>query len=402
MTELLENPANTTYIDPTDPENWRFNLVLNPNYIFKGNLKVQGLNTRSTKQREAQIHLSQNDHKNTLSAKARKNITFALNWLYASAKTKYVWSERHRQTFSFKVNFITLTIPSKSGEIVHRSLVEAKIHENGKLLNNPSYSLFEQDLRKDVVDEKIFQRCINSFLTYMRKYHSLGNYVWKIEAQINGQLHIHLSTDQYIKYQDINIVWNRILQKNGLLDNHFAKFGNFNPPSTDVHSTKKMFNAIAYIGGYMAKDPNFCKQYNGRIWGCSCGLSPANKLRYEATVQEWKELKKEIISKGFEWKECIVRDKEDTPVASAGFLFYLKKNDCFNIVNPTIKRQYMKHREFIQSKTPKQKAEYMVLDLFGEENFISVENNIPGTLAENEEIKIIIPEQLTIFDEQNF
>lgn len=376
-------------------------LVLHPNYIFKGNLKVpNAVTTRTTKQRQSECHLLENNHKNVLSSKARKNIAFALNWLYACAKTKYVWSAKHRKTFAFKVNFITLTIPSSSGEILSRSLVEPKLSENGYLVNNPSFSIFEEDKYKDVVNEKIFQMCINSFLTYMRKFHNLGNYVWKVEAQINGQLHIHLSTDQYIKYSDINFVWNRILAKHGLLDVYFNKFGNYNPPSTDVHSTKKMYNAIAYISSYMAKDPNFTQQYGGRIWGCSRGLSPSNKLKVNAKIEQWKELKSELIKNNIEWKECIVKDKEGSPVASAGFLFLLKKYQAFNFINPMIREQYHKHREYIQSLTKKQKSEYMVVDLFGENQFIEPEKPNIERIQDIPEPVIFIPEQLTIFNHQ--
>ena len=218
-------------------------IVINPNYLFKGNLNFGVEKVRTERQKANECNLLANDHNQTLSKKARKNIQFCLNWMYASARTKTVWNERTRTTFTFKTNMITLTIPSKDGSIVPRNEMEEFMYKDGKRLNNPNFKPITEDQRTNIVDEKTFQTCFNSFLTYMRKFKGLGNYLWKLEAQHNGQLHIHLTTDQYIKWNEIRDVWNKILQKNNLLDVYFSKRGHFTPNSTDVHSTKNMYNA---------------------------------------------------------------------------------------------------------------------------------------------------------------
>lgn len=379
---LLAN-GSYTIINSFIPKDERTSkLSITPTYIFKCNAST-GKKERTARQIENQINLQDNQHKNVLSVKARKNIIRSLNWLYTCAKWKTVWSKADNKSFHFKINFITLTIPSKSGSIHSRKEVEEFIYEKGVQLPNPNMLVFPDELTDDIVDEKLFQKCLNTWLTYARKYFYLGNYVWKIEGQKNGQLHIHLSSDQFINHKKLQDSWNRILQKNGLLDVYYSKFGNYSPNSTDVHSTKKMYNAVAYIGGYMKKDPNFCKQFNGKIWGCSTALMPSNKVNCEFNLDEFNNFKNEIKANKIEYSECFVVDKEGTVIASVGHLFLLKKYDIKNFISPKIKKAYSDHTRYVKSFQKKPPPEYYQIDLFGERTkVIYNENTVNSAVSE--------------------
>lgn len=361
------------------------NVTITPTYIFKSNatyIKKE----RSSAQRAAQSFLAHNNHNNELSHKAQKNIMRSLNWLYYCAKWKTVWSKRENKSFHFKVNFITLTIPSKLGSIVERKYIEEFIYTNGKKSVNPDFISYLDDAYSHVVDEKLFQECLHTWLTYARKYFYLGNYVWKIEAQKNGQLHIHISSDQFIRHDLLRNSWNRILQKKGLLDEFFKTNSHYNPNSTDVHSTKNMYNAVAYIGGYMKKDPNFCKQFNGRIWGCSKALAPARKVKIQFSKSDFQSFKNEIKHKKIQYTECVVKDKSGTPVAMVGHLFLLKKYDSKNFIHSKVKKAYRDHTKFVKSKTPKPPADYYAMDLWGEKTIVrynSINSDVVATVEEN-------------------
>ncbi len=226
--------ANDVYIKPTY-------FVIKPQFSGFGK-------ARSLKQVENEKNLKDNKKKADLSKKATSNLRNSINWLIHSAKFKRVWSKRDNKAFWFKVNFITLTIPPQAF---------------------------------GVVSEKEFQKCLNTWLVYARKYFYLHNYVWKIEAHADSRLHIHITTDTFINYRKLRDSWNRILASNELLEAHFDRFGNYDPNSSDVHAIHKVNKIAAYMCEYMIKKPNLPEGYKGRIWSCSYSLSQKNKCHVE-------------------------------------------------------------------------------------------------------------------------
>jgi hypothetical protein len=185
-------------------------------------------------------NLKNNATRGLISQKSKSRLKKSINWLVMSAVKKKAFSLKTTNTFNFKVNFITLTIPPQ---------------ENG------------------LIEEKEFKSLINTWLTYHRTYSKLNNYVWKIEKHKDNRLHIHITTDTYIHYKKIKDSWNLILQRGGFLEYHFAKFGNYCPNSTDVHSIKKVKKLAAYLVKYMAKSNEEDPMYNGRVWSCSLKIS---------------------------------------------------------------------------------------------------------------------------------
>lgn len=185
-------------------------------------------------------NLKQNSTRGLLSDKAKQKLKGSINWLVVAAQKKTVKSLKTNNSYKFKINFITLTIPPQ---------------EEG------------------LVDEKKFKTILNTWLTYQRKMNKLNNYVWKIEKHKDNRLHIHILSDTFLHHRNVRESWNLILQRNGLLEFHNKKHNNFNPNSTDVHSIKQVKKVAAYVVKYMSKNGEADKLYNGRVWSCSSKIS---------------------------------------------------------------------------------------------------------------------------------
>lgn len=201
--------------------------------------------SRSFAQFQNEKNLLDNSHKGKLSIKATKGLRSSINWLLCSAEKKPVYCKLKDYWFDFKVNFVTLTLPDTSVPI----------------------------------GIKDFQnKLMNPWLTNMRKNYGLNNYVWKIEFQKNGKIHVHITTDTFLHWRKIRSTWNSLLKLNGWMDDFKRKFGHDDPNSTDVHSVRNIKNLGAYICKYMVKDSGAKEGFRGRIWGCSQALSQVGKL----------------------------------------------------------------------------------------------------------------------------
>ena len=135
-------------------------------------------------------------------------------------------------------------------------------------------------------DEDIKKYLLHQFLSEARTKWNINNYIWKAEKQENGNIHFHIIVDQYIKHQEIRVVWNRIQNKKNFeyVDNfrsnqkkkyahgffpdtktttkietqisryEMAKKEDFrNPNSTDVHSLRDVRDTAAYLSEYLSK-----------------------------------------------------------------------------------------------------------------------------------------------------
>lgn len=219
-----------------------------------------------------------------VSQQAKRKISKAIDYLIATSTEKKVYERVSRKTVTFKIAFITLTLPSK------------QIHS----------------------DKEIINKCLNSLLLEAKKYYAVKHYVWRAEKQKNGNIHFHLLIDKFIPFYELRNRWNRIVNKLGYVDRYqenmkefykggFKKTNNkndkrpeqlqyiayqkakatnyANPNSTDIHSTKKIKNLKAYITKYLTKNENekrnetstnqFQTSQTGRIWGCNHELGQA-------------------------------------------------------------------------------------------------------------------------------
>jgi hypothetical protein len=179
-------------------------------------------------------------HKGVVSSNAKRKIRSCVDWLLASADEKFLYSKKYNKFFSWKISFLTLTIPTQ----------------------------------KNLSDKEI-KRILNAWLQVAKYTFGLKSYIWKAEKQKRGAVHIHLTSDCFLWHTKVRYTWNRLLAKSGLLNGHE------NPNSIDIHSVYKVRNMAAYLCKYFCKDGAEGGVVDGRLWGCSRTLSNAYSVRCE-------------------------------------------------------------------------------------------------------------------------
>lgn len=261
--------------------------------------------TESAREREEKFLKSTRKSEGNVSVNAKRKITKALDYLIATAYEKKVYDQLSGKNVTFKVAFVTLTLPSR------------QVHS----------------------DIEIIEKCLNSLLIEIKKYYNVSNYVWRAEKQKNGNVHFHLIIDKFISWSELRDRWNRIINKLGYVDRYRnflkewhssgfkvrkdllknwdeqaqrlaytkGKTNDFNNPnSTDIHSTKKIRNITKYLTKYLTKnethenqpttDKSEFAKCTGRIWGCNRELSNITGYQSEIDNETSEELEKIIRS----------------------------------------------------------------------------------------------------------
>ena len=186
-----------------------------------------------------------------ISPSARKAINTAVDWMLLLSKEKHSLSHSNGKFFKWRLNFVTLTLASK------------QIHS----------------------DNAIKSELLNHFLIECKKYYGTRNYIWRAEAQKNGNIHFHIIFDKFIPWRDLRDRWNRIQNKLGYVDRFAEKFNHTNPNGTDVHSIGNIKNLGAYFSKYLTKNQieKGYRAIDGRLWGLSQQLSKLDHYTIEET-----------------------------------------------------------------------------------------------------------------------
>lgn len=252
-------------------------------------------------------NLKENKHKGVLSEKAVKEIRNCVNWLVASAKLKTLYHAESKKYYSFKVNFITLTLPDTYDEIT------------------------DVILKKDL---------LNPLLTTLRKGYGLKNYLWKLEFQQNGKLHVHLTTDTFIYWKDLRRLWNKRLVSCG----HMAKFrdehGHTDPNSTDVHAVYKINDIAAYISKYMSKADEQLAKVKGRIWQCNQELQRNAKPRIFVPASDIKEVMHTLFKPEIRYDAIKTTPDAFGSQKQIGEMFFIKPINWLMHIKGQIKEVY--------------------------------------------------------------
>lgn len=182
-----------------------------------------------------------------------------------------------------------------------------------------------------VHDDRVINRqCLQPFLQILRRNHGITHYFWRAEAQENGNVHYHILTDRYIRAEDIQADWNRVINRLGYEDRYYEASGKISPPTTDVHRmTDKIkdkhtgqlisVDPVEYlldyvtdaaqleedqdpmmlgpeqppklIGSYRRSDGTVitytARPVGGRLWGMSDPVREVREPRVECTPQIW-------------------------------------------------------------------------------------------------------------------
>ena len=117
----------------------------------------------------------------SLSMKSQTRIRNTINLLLECSKRKKVFSKKENKVFSYKVGFMTLTLP-----------LDCKMS-----------------------DRNIYEKIFKPFIRVLKEKYSLGEYVWKAEVQDNNQLHFHLTINVFIHWRKINEEWNKQIENTG-------------------------------------------------------------------------------------------------------------------------------------------------------------------------------------------
>lgn len=87
-------------------------------------------------------------------------------------------------------------------------------------------------------DSVINRSCLQPFLQMLKRHHGIENYFWRAEAQENGRVHFHILTDRYIGKEDLQVSWNKAVNRLGYVDRYYEATGEAMPPSTEIHRVR--------------------------------------------------------------------------------------------------------------------------------------------------------------------
>lgn len=234
-----------------------------------------------------EIKFEKQFHNFNISSSAQRKIKEKINWLYLLSRSRYQKSYTGKDIFNFKINFLTLTLPSKQK------------HNTAE----------------------ITKKCLNQFITEIKERTKMENYVWRLEFQKNGNVHYHIVTDTFIDYSFALKVWNRILNKLDYIRPYTEKFSEMtlsdyvsknhdqnintfellakryakgkkeswkNPPTVDVKvctNNKAIANYISKYFGKKADNESVCNSLDNeensfslRLWFCSRSLSKLTSI----------------------------------------------------------------------------------------------------------------------------
>lgn len=163
---------------------------------------------------------------------SRTRLVSSINWMLFLSQRKWVWSKSDHKGFYFKVNFITLT------------LSDVQSH----------------------TDTYIVTHMLQPFLKWIARSHNAWNYVWKAEAQDNGNIHFHITTNKFIHLSEIRKKWNSLQLKHGYMSRYNAGNKDCNPNSTDVHAVKNETELAMYMGKYFSKNDVPAKEITCFKW----------------------------------------------------------------------------------------------------------------------------------------
>ena len=193
----------------------------------------------------------------TLSHGARKRLKSSIELLIDISPKKWFTVPSTGKRFQFQITFLTLTLSA---------------------------------VQKDISDKTITKTLLEPLLQTLRRKYKCKSYVWRAEKQKNGNLHYHITTNQYIPYDQIRDDWNRIQNKLGYVDKFESIHGHRNPNSTDIHSVRGVRDLARYMVKYMSKAvPEdrlvWCKQ-----WDCSKDLKIRENISIEITSEVHEQL----------------------------------------------------------------------------------------------------------------
>ena len=160
-----------------------------------------------------------------LSHKSKQNLRNCFNWLRIISNKKQVYSKQENKYFTFKLNFITLTL---------------------------------SDVQKHS-DEFIKNHMLMPFLKWMQRSWHVNSYIWKAEVQNNGNIHFHITTNKFIHWKSIRTKWNRLLSKYNYCKVYQDGTNDKGSCATEIKAVKNEKQITNYMVNYISKKDLFKK-----------------------------------------------------------------------------------------------------------------------------------------------
>lgn len=202
-----------------------------------------------------------------LSAMTKRRIDRISSFIFDTSKWKRQYCKEDDKWHWYRISFLTLTLPgsqlTEKGEGINYWL-DKNITFPSEVLSPGCFQITDQQLKSE---------CLNHFLTILREKFNVLNYLWKAEAQQNGNIHFHLLIDKFIFWAVLQHHWNKCLSKFHFIDNFYEKFGHRSPNTIKIHAVHSMISAKKYLKKYFKKDEEQRRKITGKRWSCAEHLS---------------------------------------------------------------------------------------------------------------------------------
>lgn len=215
-----------------------YQMTVRPSYSVAYLVRADGL----PPDRRNSILPRMNKPLGEISKKAATRLNNAMQWLLLFSKPKEVFSKSTGKRYKFLINFITLTLSGKQ-----------------------SHS-----------DEYIKRHMLSPFIKWLARAHNAKLYIWKAEAQKNGNIHFHITLNTFVHWKSIRRKWNELQANHGYLKKWTEGNVHGDPNSTDVHAVIKTDEIARYMVKYMVKNQTDRRKITGHLWGCSPDLLSIN------------------------------------------------------------------------------------------------------------------------------
>jgi hypothetical protein len=182
---------------------------------------------------------------------------------------------------------------------------------------------------------------LKPYLEWLYRNKGVTGYVWKAELTKAGTLHYHLTINRFVVYTELKETWNRLLDKAGLLENFYAKYGHRQPNSIDIHAVKNVRDIEAYLVKYIVKGDSEGRKIEGKIWGASENLKKGKRFTIhpsQATLRRVEYLEQRGLAKRIEGEQC--------DILAAGL------DDSLTILSEQELNDYKEHMEAIRKNRP--------------------------------------------------
>ena len=135
-------------------------------------------------------------------------------------------------------------------------------------------------------------RCLNKFLTMMRKRYGKFAYMWVAEHQKNGNIHFHFLMNIYIDLKYFNSLWVLQQYNDGIAHTRYSYEEIIKRHSAgtmqeilnplDIEEVKNLDAASGYLSKYLSKDAN---EFTCATWHCSREVSRTFTAMNNAPVE---------------------------------------------------------------------------------------------------------------------